>query len=187
MMYLKIKRLLDLVISIILFIALLPIFILISISIKLDSKGKIIFKHKRFGQNLEPIYVYKFRTMVENADKLGPQYTIKNDIRVTKLGKILRKTSIDELPQLLNILKGEMSLIGPRPDAYEDVASAHQKIRCRVMPGLTGLAQVSGRSSLSTNEKEYYDEEYVKNISFKLDCIIFFKTIKVVISSKNIA
>lgn len=186
MMYFVLKRIIDLFISFILVLFLLPVFLIIFICIKIDSKGNALFKHKRFGKNLKPIYVYKFRTMVENADKLGPQYTIKNDIRITNFGKILRKTSLDELPQLFNVLKGEMSLIGPRPDAYEETFSNHQKIRCEVTPGLTGLAQVNGRSSLTAKEKEKYDEEYVRNISFKLDCIIFFKTLKVIFTGKDI-
>lgn len=185
-MYFMLKRMIDFTISFILILLLLPIFLVIFICIKIDSRGNALFKHKRFGKDLKPIYVYKFRTMVEDADKLGPQYTIKNDTRVTKFGSILRKTSLDELPQLFNILKGEMSLIGPRPDAYEENFSNHQKIRCKVLPGLTGLAQVNGRSNLNTQEKEKYDEEYVENISLKLDCIIFFKTIKVILLAKDI-
>lgn len=185
-MYFIVKRMIDILISITLLFVLLPIFIIIAVGVKIDSKGKVIFKHKRFGKDLKPIYVYKFRTMVENAEKIGPQYTIAGDMRITKFGAILRKLSLDELPQILNILKGEMSIIGPRPDAYEETYTQHQKIRCSVLPGLTGLSQVNGRSNLTADEKEKFDEKYVEELSFKLDCIIFLKTIKVVLSGKDI-
>lgn len=175
-----IKRIVDIVISGVSIIILAPLFIVVGIIIKIDSKGEIIFKHKRFGKDCKPIYVWKFRTMVKNAQDIGPNYTSSYDSRITKFGKILRKTSLDELPQIVNVLKGEMSLIGPRPDAFVENPNEFQKKRTVVLPGITGLSQVNGRSNLSIEEKEFYDLEYTKNISFKTDISIVIKTIKVV-------
>ena len=153
--------------------------------IKLDSRGPIIFKHKRLGKNCKPIYVIKFRSMVNNAILLGPEYTSNNDFRVTKIGYILRKTSLDELPQFLNILKGEMSLIGPRPDAYTDYPSDFQKERSKILPGISGLVQINGRSSLSKEQKEKYDLKYIKEYNFMCDLKIILKTIKIVLLREN--
>lgn len=187
MFYKKIgKRLLDIFISFISLIILFPFFIIIGILIKLDSKGEILFKHKRLGKNCLPIYVLKFRTMVNNAMDIGPQYTSSNDKRITKIGKILRKTSMDELPQIINVLKGEMSLIGPRPDAYTEEPTDYQKRRTEVLPGITGLAQVNGRSSLTINERENYDLKYIEEYSFIKDLQIILKTIEIVFKQEGI-
>lgn len=186
-MYKKyIKNLIDKIIAVLGLIILTPLFIVISIFIKLDSKGPIIFKHKRLGKNCEPIYVWKFRTMIDNAINLGPEWTDKYDKRITKLGKVLRSTSLDELPQIINIIKGDMSLIGLRPDAYSNSPTEIQKMRTKILPGLTGLAQVNGRSSLTRQEKERYDLEYIKNYSFILDLKILMKTIKLILKSEGV-
>ena len=152
---------------------------------KFDSKGPSIFKHKRLGKNCEPMYIFTFRTMIDNAVSLGPQYTESNDTRITKIGKFLRKMSLDELPQLFNVIKGDMSLIGPRPDAYTDKPTDVQVKRTKVLPGITGLAQVNGRSGLDAITREKFDIEYVENYSFLYDLKIFFKTILIVVLRKG--
>ncbi|WP_022818999.1 sugar transferase [Fusobacterium russii] len=179
------KRIIDIIFSMICIVLFSPLFLIISLLIKIDSKGPVIFKHKRLGKNCEPIYVLKFRTMIDNAVSMGPQYTKSNDTRITKIGKFLRKTSLDELAQLFNILRGEMSIIGPRPDAYTDDPTNIQKNRTKVLPGITGLAQVNGRSDLDTFTRGNFDIEYVKNYNFLYDLKIFFKTILIVILRKG--
>lgn len=186
-MYKKyLKRIIDILISLIGILVLFPVFIVIVILIKLDSDGPIIFKHKRLGKNCKVIYVWKFRTMVKNAEKLGPNFTASTDIRVTKIGKKLRALSLDELPQLINILKGDMSLIGPRPDAYTKELDEYQIKRTQVLPGITGLAQVNGRSNISVEKRKEYDVYYVKNYSFLMDLNIFIKTILVVLKKNGV-
>lgn len=180
------KRTLDIIISLAGLVILSPLLIIIAILIKVDSKGNIIFKHKRIGLNGRAIYVYKFRTMVENADKLGPQYTLPQDNRVTKIGRKLRRLSLDEIPQLINILKGEMSIVGPRPMSYKEMLTEEQKIRSKVKPGLTGLAQVNGRSLLTAEEKSYYDTFYVEHNNLIMDIKIILKTFGVVFKGKGI-
>lgn len=180
------KRITDVLLSFIGIILLSPLFLIIVILIKLDSKGPVIFKHKRLGKYCEPIYVFKFRTMIDNAVSLGPQYTESNDTRITKIGKFLRKTSLDELAQLFNILKGDMSIIGPRPDAYTDNPTDLQIKRTEIFPGITGLAQVNGRSNLTQEKRDKYDVEYIEKYSFLFDFMIFIKTIKVVILKENL-
>jgi lipopolysaccharide/colanic/teichoic acid biosynthesis glycosyltransferase len=147
--------------------------------IKLDSKGPVFFKQERVGKDGELFIIYKFRTMVENAENMGAGYRVKHkDPRITKIVNFLRKTSLDELPQLINIVKGEMSIVGPRPtleyqaDEYND----YQWQRLKVKPGVTGLAQINGRQSLTWKEKIDYDVQYVNNRSFLLDLKIIFKT-----------
>lgn len=186
-MYRKyIKKLIDKLIAVLSLIVLSPLLIVIAIFIKIDSKGPIIFKHKRLGKNCCPIYVWKFRTMVENAINLGPEWTDKNDKRITKLGKILRNTSLDELPQIINVIKGDMSLIGPRPDSYTNIPTEIQVMRTKILPGLTGLAQVNGRSSITREEKEKYDLEYIKKYNFMLDLNIMIKTLILIIKKEGV-
>ena len=186
MLYRKyLKRILDICFSFIIILMLLPLFILIGILIKFDSKGTVIFKHKRLGKNCKIIYVLKFRTMIKDAILVGPQYTINNDNRITNIGKFLRKTSLDELPQFINVLKGDMSIIGPRPDAYIENPTEIQRRRTEVLPGITGLAQVNGRSNLDEKTRENYDLEYVEKYNFMYDLKIFIKTILIVILRKG--
>lgn len=197
--YVYIKRIIDCIISSIALILLLPIFLIIAIAIKLDSKGPIFFAHTRIGKNGKPIKIYKFRTMVTNAEELIKKFTpeqleeykknfkLENDPRVTKAGKILRKTSLDELPQLLNIIKGDLALIGPRPvvkdelEKYGDNASKFLS----VTPGLTGNWAASGRSNTTYEERMKMELWYVDNISFITDVKIFFKTIIAVIKKEG--
>jgi len=173
-MYKKyIKRILDIFLSLLFLIILIPIFLIIIILILLIDRNKIIYKQIRTGKNGKDFYIYKFSTF-------------KNG-NVTKFGKVLRLLSFDELPQIINILKGDMSFIGPRPwikDYYENM-NINQRRRVNVLPGLTGLAQVNGRNDISIFDKINYDLEYVDNISFLLDLKIIFKTIKVVICKED--
>jgi len=155
--------------------------------IKIDSKGPVIFKQNRVGKNKEIFTIYKFRTMVENAENKGSGFYVKeNDDRITRVGNFLRKTSLDELPQLYNVLKGDMSLVGPRPtlkyqvDEYDDF----EELRLNVKPGITGWAQVNGRNILSWPEKIKLDVWYVKNRSLLLDIKILIKTIKILFTHK---
>lgn len=189
--YLKIKRALDIFFSIFGIIILSPLLIITSILIKLTSKGPVIFKQKRIGKDGKVFEIYKFRSMVVGAEKIGTGvYSKKGDTRVTKIGKIIRATSIDELPQLFNILKGEMSFIGPRPVLtyhpwkYEEYNKEQLK-RFEVKPGVTGWAQIHGRKDVEWHKRIKLDVEYVENISLKLDEEIFFKTIYQVISMKD--
>lgn len=187
-MYRKyIKRILDFVIALLGLIITLPISLIVAIIIKIDSKGPVIFKQERTGYKGRNFNTYKFRTMkVETHDKDGRELT--HDERCTKVGNIIRKLSIDELPQLVNILKGEMSLIGPRPwiPEYYKYFSDYQKHRCDVLPGITGLAQAMGRNSIDIFQKINYDIEYTKNVTFKMDCKVFYGTIKTVLSKKGV-
>lgn len=178
-----IKRFSDIICSAIGIIILAPLMLIISVGIKLDSKGPILFKQKRTGKNGTIFTMYKFRTMVENNDV----YDIKNMDKHTKIGKLLRKTSLDELPQLFSILIGKMSFIGPRPwipDYYEKMNEI-QRGRCLVRPGLTGLAQVMGRNNISIFKKIDYDLEYINNFSLSQDIKIIFLTIKAVFGGKG--
>lgn len=177
------KRIFDIFFSIFLIIILSPFLLLIAAAIKLTSQGPVIFKQNRLGKDGEEFKIYKFRTMVENAEDMGNGvYTLRDDPRVTTIGKILRKTSLDELPQLFNILKNEMSFVGPRPTLtyhpyeYQNYSS-EQKKRFDVKPGVTGLAQLSGRKELPWEERIEYDIEYVENYSFFYDIKLILKTI----------
>ncbi|KAF2955585.1 sugar transferase [Marinitoga sp. 38H-ov] len=200
-----IKRIFDIVLSIIGLILLSPVFLIIAILIKKEDKGPVFFKHKRIGKNLEEFEMYKFRTMYPDAEKRLEEllekdekireewykhFKLKNDPRITKIGKILRKTSLDELPQLINVLIGNMSLIGPRPvvrkevELYygEDVAKEVFSIK----PGITGMWQANGRSDIEDySERIALDLYYLRNWSLELDFIIFLKTIKIVIDKKG--
>lgn len=180
-MYPVVKRIIDFVLALIAFIILLPFFIIFSIIIKLESKGPILFKQKRVGKNKKYFMIYKFRTMRTDTPKDTPTHLLKNaDNYITKFGKIMRKTSIDELPQIVNILKGEMSIIGPRPALWnqEDLIAERDKYGANdITPGLTGWAQVNGRDELEIPVKAKLDGEYAQKMSFAFDIKIFFKTI----------
>ncbi len=183
------KYLLDRVFSCILLIVLCPLFILISVLIKLDSKGPVIFIQQRVGKNQKLFNIYKFRTMIPDAVNIGNGvYTEENDPRITRIGRFLRKTSLDELPQLLNIFWGDMSFIGPRPTLEYQVKqySDFQKKRLIMKPGVTGLAQISGRNSISWPERIKYDVQYVENWSLGLDLKIFLKTFLVIFKREGI-
>ncbi len=182
-MYKYVKRILDLIIAITLFIIFLIPMIIISILIKLDSKGPVLFKQVRTGKNGKPFNLYKFRSMAVDNDV----HDFSKQDNHTKVGDVLRKTSLDELPQIINILKGEMSFIGPRPwitDYYENMTE-EQRHRNDVLPGITGLAQAKGRNNITIFDKINYDLEYVQNYSFIQDVKIVFLTIKTVLSKEG--
>ena len=197
--YLVIKRLFDIVMSLIGLILLLPVFLIIAILIKIDSKGPVFFKHKRIGKNGKTIGVYKFRSMVINAEELLKQFTpeqmkeyeknfkLDNDPRITKMGNFLRKTSLDELPQLINILIGDMSIVGPRPIVTKELEKyGDQKDKfLSVTPGLTGFWQASGRSDVEYDERIKMELYYVDNCSLWLDIKIILKTFVAVIKKEG--
>lgn len=192
MFYLKVKRCLDIILSFLGIVILSPVFLFTAAAIKLDSPGEIIFKQQRIGLNGKVFNIYKFRSMCVGAEKTGTgQYSFKGDPRVTKVGKVIRALSIDELPQFFNILKGEMSIIGPRPTLtyhpwkFEDYTN-EQKKRFLVRPGVTGLAQINGRKDISWDKRIEYDIEYIEHMSFFNDFKIFFKTIiKILMRADN--
>ncbi len=180
---LLIKRIIDIFVSATVLMLLMPLFIIIGILIKIDSQGPIIYKQKRVGKGGKDFYVYKFRTMYSNADKIGPTITKEGDRRITRFGKVLRKLSLDELPQMFNVLLGQMSLIGYRPGVRENYSEADLKSRIfDLQPGITGYAQVMGRSALTTEEKRNWELKYVEDISFTVDLKIFLLTIKKVVA-----
>ncbi len=189
------KRIIDVVISFLALLILSPILLLIAIAIKLDSKGTIIFKQGRLTKDGKLFNIYKFRTMIENAEHMGTGlFNYENDFRVTKVGKFLRLTSLDELPQLVNIIKGDMSIVGPRPPvSYElgnyDELNEDYKRRFTVLPGITGLAQIKGRNELPWDEKVVYDNQYIDlfdKYGILVDIKIIFLTIFKVFTMKDI-
>lgn len=184
------KRFLDIILSIGGIVALSVPMLLIALAIKADSKGPVFFKQKRVGINKTHFNILKFRTMYVDTPKDVPTANLSDPSKwITKTGKILRKTSLDEIPQLFNILAGEMSIIGPRPALWNqfDLIEERDKYGVHsVRPGLTGWAQINGRDELEIEEKSRLDDEYVKNISFAFDCKCFLKTIKSVIKSEGI-
>jgi len=180
------KRTLDVLCSLFGFTILFPFLLIISIIIKLDSKGPIFFNQKRPGKNAKTFYLYKFRTMKDLRDDNGN--FLPDEKRLTKFGKFLRRLSLDELPELWNVLKGDMSLVGPRPllVEYLDRYTPEQARRHEVKPGITGWAQVNGRNAISWEEKFKYDVWYVDNLSLWLDIKIIFMSIIKVIKGEGI-
>ncbi|WP_281242787.1 sugar transferase [Salisediminibacterium halotolerans] len=187
-MYRKIvKRMLDITISFISIFAISPVLIVSAIIIKKELGSPVLFRQKRPGYLENPIYIMKFRTMTNETDENGD--LLPNEERITKLGSMMRKLSIDELPQLFNVLKGDISLVGPRPLLmdYLELYSSRQAKRHNVKPGITGLAQVNGRNGISWEEKFEYDLKYVQNQSFILDIKILIKTFVKVFKSENVS
>ena len=182
------KRVLDIFISLSAMIILSPIFVAIVIAVRLSSKGPAVFKQRRAGKNGEPFVFYKFRTMKVDVDPFGPSPKCGKDPRLTKVGKFLREYSLDELPQLFNILKGDMSFVGPRPLYLSQMSewSQRQKKRLLVKPGLTGLAQISGRGGLTREEKLELDVKYVEITSLLTDIKIILATFAHVFKRKSI-
>lgn len=185
------KRFFDVFLILVAMPCLIPVFALISLVIRLDSKGKIFYKQERVGINGKIFYIYKFRSMVTDADKMldqlkdlneadGPVFKIKNDPRITRVGRFMRKHSIDELPQLINVLKGDMSLVGPRPALPSEVETynEYQKQRLSVTPGLTCYWQISGRSQVSFDEWMDFDMKYIKDQNLLLDLKLILLTMK---------
>ena len=197
--YKIVKRISDVVLATIGLIFLFPIFIIIGLAIKIESKGPVFFKHTRIGKNGKIIKIYKFRSMVDNAEQLIKKFTpeqmkeykenykLTNDPRITKIGRFLRKTSLDELPQLINIIKGDLSIIGPRPvigDELEKYGANAEKF-LSVTPGLTGYWAANGRSDTTYEQRMEMELFYVDNLSLKLDIQVFFKTILSVLKRKG--
>ncbi len=192
------KRVFDLVVGLMILVLLLPIIPVIAIMIRLDSRGSVFFKQDRVGRNGQVFPFYKFRSMYQGAEKRrkdvenlneqdGPIFKVRNDPRITPVGRFLRKSSLDEIPQIFNVLRGEMSIVGPRPHMPAEVAQYQpwHRRRLEVTPGITCLWQISGRSQISFNEWMRLDMEYLKTRSLRTDLMIFFKTIPAVIARKG--
>lgn len=197
--YIKIKRVIDVILASVALILLSPLFAIIAIAIKIDSKGPVFFAHKRIGKNGKIIKLYKFRSMVINAEELIKSFTpeqmreykenykLTNDPRITKVGKFLRKTSLDELPQLINIINGDLSIIGPRPvvaDELEKYGVNKDKF-LSVTPGLTGYWAANGRSNTTYEQRMEMELYYIDNLSLKMDIKVFFKTILSVLKKEG--
>lgn len=192
------KRILDFIASLCALLILSPVLLIVSILIATTSKGPVIFKQDRVGKNGVIFKMYKFRSMVANAEELkaqlekdnemnGPMFKIKNDPRITKVGRFIRKTSIDEIPQLINVLKGEMSLVGPRPSLPSEVKEFEPWMleRLTILPGLTCYWQVMGRNDIEFNEWMKLDIKYVRERNFWLDLKLIFKTFFVLFGDKS--
>lgn len=191
------KRVFDVFICLSSLPVLLPIGLLVALLVWLDDPGPVLFRQMRTGKGGQRFAMYKFRTMVTNAEELKqkyahlneltwPDFKISDDPRVTRIGRILRKTSLDELPQVLNVLKGDMSLVGPRPTSFDvSTYSLWHTERLEVLPGITGLWQVSGRSDIDFNERLRLDVEYIENQSFFLDIKILFLTVFALFNQKG--
>lgn len=195
--YLISKRILDLLICLLILPLVLPVMALCAVLVWVNDPGPVFFKQRRTGKGGERFLMYKFRTMVKNAEELKakyahlneltpPDFKITNDPRVTSIGKILRKTSLDELPQIINVLKGEMSLVGPRPTSFDASTYAlwHTE-RLEVLPGITGLWQIKGRSELDFDDRLRLDIEYIENRSLVLDIKILAGTVSSVLSRRG--
>ena len=197
--YIKIKRVIDVILASVALILLSPLFAIVAIAIKIDSKGPVFFAHKRIGKNGKIIKLYKFRSMVINAEELIKSFTpeqmreykenykLTNDPRITKVGKFLRKTSLDELPQLINIINGDLSIIGPRPvvaDELEKYGVNKDKF-LSVTPGLTGYWAANGRSNTTYEQRMEMELYYIDNLSLKMDIKVFFKTILSVLKKEG--
>lgn len=189
-MYPIIKRVSDMIISGLAIVVLSPVFLLIAVAIKLDSKGPVLFKQKRVGKNKSHFMIYKFRSMYVDAPSDMPTHLLKDpNAMITKVGAFLRKTSLDELPQLFNIFNGEMAIVGPRPALWNqyDLIEERDKYGANaIRPGLTGWAQINGRDELEIEEKSKLDGFYVKHMSFGLDIKCFFGTFLSVAKSEGV-
>ncbi|OKP89377.1 capsular biosynthesis protein [Paenibacillus sp. P3E] len=189
-MHTVLNRLIDILFSVVAMLFLWPFFVIIALWIKMNSKGPVLFKQKRIGLYKKEFFILKFRTMKTDSPSDMPTHLLQNpEVFITKAGRFLRKYSLDELPQIINIFRGEMSIIGPRPALWNqtDLIDERDKYGANnIKPGLTGLAQINGRDELSDAIKAQYDGEYVEKKSFKLDFEIFLKTIFKVSTAKGI-
>lgn len=191
-MYRFFKRLLDLLFSLIAFPFFCLLFIPIAIAIKIEDGGPIFYKAERIGKNSKKLFMYKFRSMKVNSANIvnadGSTYNAKDDPRVTKVGRFLRETSLDEIAQILNVIKGDMSIVGPRASEWDalDTYQPDEVDKMKVKPGITGYTQAYYRNSIGVREKRLYDAWYANNISFWLDIKIFFKTIGTVLKRENV-
>ncbi|AIQ25717.1 sugar transferase [Paenibacillus sp. FSL H7-0737] len=188
--YVYVKQTIDFLLALIGMLVLWPVFLIIAIAIKTSSKGPILFKQKRLGKNKSEFYILKFRTMRTDTPNDMPTHLLKDpDFFITKVGRFLRKTSLDELPQIINILKGEMSIVGPRPALWNqyDLIAERDKFEANdIKPGLTGWAQINGRDEPTIEQKAKLDGEYVSKLSFKFDVKVFFMTILSVLKSEGV-
>ncbi len=188
--YLPLKRAADILFALLLGLLLLPLLAGVAIAIRLESPGPAIFRQTRMGRGGKPFTIYKFRSMVADAPKLGPELTERNDPRITRLGRVLRRSSVDEFPQLWNILKGDMSFIGPRPEVPSIVDSDwSDDDRARVLsvrPGLTGWAQIHGRDDLDIPTKLGYDRDYAERVSLGMDLTILWRTPWILLTGRGI-
>lgn len=180
------KPLIDIVGAIVLLVMASPVLIILLLILTFYYKGKPFFLQQRLGFKNEPFYIYKFKTMIDAYDQEGNR--LPDHLRITKLGKFLRKTSLDELPQIINIVKRDMSFIGPRPLSvrYLPYYTEREKLRHTVLPGITGLSQVSGRNNLPWDERLELDVVYVEKLSFALDCKVLYKTVLKVVKQEDI-
>lgn len=197
--YLMLKRAIDIIAAFVGLLLLSPVFIVLAVWIKVeDRRGPVFFSQERVGKGERTFRMYKFRSMVSNAEEMLPQllamneiegamFKMKDDPRITRIGKLIRKTSMDELPQLWNVIRGDMSLVGPRPPLPREVAeyTPYDKQRLRVTPGCTGLWQVSGRNNLNFKEMVELDLAYIQKRGLKNDLIILLKTVKMLLGSKD--
>ena len=197
--YRAFKRIVDIILGCIGLVLLSPVFLILAICIKIDSKGPVIFAHKRIGKNGKEFNMYKFRSMYENAEEMienfneeqkrewQENFKLENDPRITKVGKFLRKTSLDELPQIVNIIKGDLSIIGPRPIVDEELEKygENKEKFLSITPGLTGYWQANGRSNTTYEERMQMELYYIDNQSLLLDIKIFFKTIVSVLKKEG--
>ncbi|MEK4039037.1 sugar transferase [Paenibacillus sp. FSL L8-0493] len=188
--YVYVKQTIDFLLALIGMLVLWPVLLIIAIAIKITSKGPVLFKQKRLGKNKLEFYILKFRTMRTDTPQDMPTHLLEDpDFFITKVGKFLRKTSLDELPQIINILKGEMSIVGPRPalwNQYDLIAERDKYGANDIKPGLTGWAQINGRDELPIEKKASLDGEYVASLSFKFDIKVFFMTILSVLKSDGV-
>ena len=187
-----IKRGIDIIASLLAITVLSPVCLLIAVLIRLDTRGPALFSQKRLGKQARPFECHKFRTMLVGSRDLrnvdGSTFNSEDDPRVTRVGRALRKTSLDELPQLFNVLKGEMSLVGPRPDQVDQVKLYTQRelLRLTVRPGLTGLAQINGRNSIPWEERKRLDLDYIERRSLSLDISLLLRTIPYVLIRRDV-
>lgn len=188
--YLITKRFIDIVVSVAAGVVFLVPMLLITVAIRVDSRGTVIFRQERLGKNGKPFIMYKFRTMYMDAEKYGPQWAERIDWRCTRVGRILRKTRLDELPQIWNILRGEMSIVGPRPERayFYDQFETYIHGFCNrlvVKPGLTGWAQINGGYDLKPEEKIVFDMEYIEKQSFMLDMECILRTVRLIFTHEG--
>jgi undecaprenyl phosphate N,N'-diacetylbacillosamine 1-phosphate transferase len=187
-----IKRLIDIIIAELALVVLSPLLLLIALAIRLNSPGEVLFRQKRIGRGGRPFTLFKFRTMFVDSPDLrnedGSTYNGREDARVTRVGRFLRTTSLDELPQLFNVIAGDMSLVGPRPDLVDQASyyAPDQWRRLIVRPGITGLAQINGRNGIPWADRTRLDLEYVSNLSLRKDCQILWRTVGYVLARRDI-
>lgn len=187
-----VKRIMDVIISLVALVVLSPLLLLVALAVRLTSSGPALFHQERLGRNGVPFTLHKFRSMFNNAPDIrnpdGSTYSAQDDPRVTPVGRFLRKTSLDELPQLINVLEGNMSLVGPRPDQVDQLSyyTQEEKRKLQVKPGITGLAQISGRNSIPWEQRKRLDLEYVERQSLWLDVRILLRTIPYVLVRRDV-